>query len=147
MKLKTKVVKFLPNGNFRSHSRLSRQRVRVLSRLEKPVIILIALFYFILTSSKPCFKLVVLKQLFVKSSDLRRRMRARAPCLQSNGWSYYAGFSSSESSKAKMKRNSFLILRPPKPRNVGITGSLSSWSSLERSSPIHKSKSQSASFF
>lgn len=142
MKLKTKVVKFLPNGNFQSHHRLSRQRVHVLSRIEKPVIILIALFCFILTSFKPCFKLVVLKQLFVKSSDLGRRMRARAPCLQSNRWSYYAGFSSSESSKAKKKkktkRNSFLILRPPKPRNIGITGSLGSQSFLEQSSPIHK---------
>lgn len=105
MKLKTKVVKLLPNGNFQSHHRLSRQRVHVLSRIEKPVIILIALFCFILTSFKPCFKLVVLKQLFVKSSDLGRRMRARAPCLQSNRWSYYAGFSSSESSKAKKKKN------------------------------------------
>lgn len=44
MILKTKVVKFLPNDDFRSHHRLRRQRVHVLGRVEKPVIILIALF-------------------------------------------------------------------------------------------------------
>lgn len=43
MKLKTKVAKFPLNGNLRSHLR-SRQHVHVLNRIEKPIIIVIALF-------------------------------------------------------------------------------------------------------
>lgn len=43
MKLKTKVAKFPPNGNLRSHHQ-PRQHVHVLNRIEKPIIIVIALF-------------------------------------------------------------------------------------------------------
>lgn len=60
MKLKTKVAKFPPNGNLRSHHHLPPACACVKPYRETYNYCNCS-FCFILTSFKPCFKLVVLK--------------------------------------------------------------------------------------